>query len=119
MWKILQQKKPDDFILSTNETHSVEEFVKEAFSYLELDWKKYVKTDKKYHRVLEVDILRGDSSKATKKFGWKPKIKFKELVKIMMDADLERWKMWQKGEKFAWDAPNYINEEKTLFKKIN
>ena len=118
MWKILQQKNPDDFILATNETHTVEEFVKASFSHLGLDWKKYVKTDKKYHRILEVDILRGDATKAEKKLGWKPKTTFKELVKIMTDADLDRWKMWQKGEKFAWDAPNYIDEEKTLFRKI-
>ena len=118
MWKILQQKNPDDFVLATNETHSVEEFVKESFSHVDLDWKKYVKTDKKYHRILEVNVLRGDATKAEKKLGWKPKTKFKELVKIMTDADLQKWEMWQKGEKFAWDAPNYINEEKTLFRKI-
>jgi GDPmannose 4,6-dehydratase len=118
MWKILQQKKPDDFVLATNETHSVEEFVKESFSHLDLDWKKYVKTNKKFHRILEVDILRGNASKASKTFGWKPKITFKKLVKIMTDVDFERWKKWQKGEKFAWDAPNYIDEEKTLFRKI-
>ena len=118
IWLMLQQKNPDDFILATNETHTVEEFVKASFSHLGLDWKKYVKTDKKYYRILEVDILRGDPSKAQKKLGWKPKTTFKELVKIMTDADLDRWKMWQKGEKFTWDAPNYINEEKTLFRKI-
>ena len=119
MWKILQQKKPDDFVLSTNKTNTVEDFVKEAFSLVDLDWKKYVKTDKKYYRILEVDILKGNSNKAKKTFGWNPKTKFKDLVKIMVEADLERWTKWQNGEKFPWDAPYYINEEKSLLRKPN
>lgn len=116
MWKIMQQKKPDDYVLSTDQSHSVQEFVEEAFGYVDLKWQKYVKTDKKLYRILEVDELLGDSSKAQKQFGWNPKIKFKELIKIMIDADLDRWNRWQKGEKFPWDAPNYINEEKTIFR---
>ncbi len=116
MWKILQQKHPDDYVLSTDQTHTIREFVNFAFSYLDLKWEKYVKTDKKFLRILEVDFLKGDSSKARKKLGWNPKIKFKELVKIMVDADLDRWTRWQKGERFPWDAINYIEEEKTLFR---
>lgn len=118
MWKILQQKKPEDYVLSTDKTNTVEDFVRESFSIVDLDWKKYVKTDKKYYRILEVDLLRGDSTKAKKAFGWKPKVGFKELVKIMVETDLKRWKMWQNGEKFAWDAPYYINEDKTMFRNI-
>ena len=114
MWKILQQKKPNDWVLSNDETHTVKEFVVRAFERVELDWKKYVKTDKKYHRILEVNLLKGDSSKAKKAFNWNPKIKFEKLVDILVDEDLERW---EKGEKFPWDAPNYLTEEKTLFRK--
>ena len=114
MWKILQQKKPNDWVLSNDETHTVKEFVVRAFERVELDWKKYVKTDKKYHRILEVNLLKGDSSKAKKAFNWNPKIKFEKLVDIVVDEDLERW---EKGEKFPWDAPNYLTEEKTLFRK--
>jgi GDPmannose 4,6-dehydratase len=117
MWKVLQQKKPDDFVLSTDETHTVKEFVEKAFERVGLDWKKYVKTDKKYFRILEVNLLKGDSTKAKKEFNWNPKIKFSKLVNTMVDEDLERWTRWQKGERFAWDAPNYLTEEKTLFRK--
>jgi len=116
MWKILQQKKSTDYVLSTNQTHTVKEFVEEAFSYVDLDWKKYVKTDKKLYRVLEVNMLHGNSSKAKKDFGWNPKVKFKKLVKIMVENDLDRWSRWQKGERFPWDAPNYIGDQKTLFR---
>ena len=117
MWKILQQKEPDDFVLATNESHSVQEFVETAFSLLDLDWKKYVKTDKKFYRVLEVNLLKGDASKAHKKLSWKPKTKFKKLVKIMVEKDLERWQGWKNGERFPWDADNYIGDDKTLFRK--
>jgi GDPmannose 4,6-dehydratase len=116
MWKIMQQKKPDDFVLSTNQTHTVREFTKKAFEHVGLDYTKFVKTDKKLYRILEVDSLKGDSSKAKKQFGWNPKIKFKELIAIMVDADLDRWQRWQKGEKFPWDAPNYLTEDKTIFR---
>lgn len=116
MWKILQQKNPDDYVLSTDETHTIREFVEEAFSIVDMKWEKYLKQDKKLYRILEVDLLKGDSTKARKKIGWKPKIKFKELVKIMVESDLNRWKQWQKGERFPWDAINYIQEEKTLFR---
>ena len=116
MWKILQQKQPDDFVLATNETHTVLEFTKLAFLYVDLKWEKYVKSDKKFYRILDVNSLKGDSTKAQKRFGWKPKIKFKNLVKIMMDADLDRWSRWKKGEHFPLDAYNYINEEKLLFR---
>ena len=92
IWLMMQQQKPDDYVLATNETHSVEEFAKEAFSHVQLDWKKYVKTNKKYHRILEVDILQGNATKARKKLNWKPKTTFKELVKIMVESDIERLK---------------------------
>ena len=88
MWLMLQQKKAEDFVIATGETHSVREFLQEAFSYVGLDWKKYVRIDKRYLRPTEVDLLLGDSSKAKKVLGWKPKIGFKQLVKMMVDADM-------------------------------
>ncbi|OYZ20738.1 MAG: GDP-mannose 4,6-dehydratase [Bdellovibrio sp. 28-41-41] len=89
MWLMLQQDQPDDYVISTNETHTVKEFVELAFGYADLDWKKYVKIDEKFYRPAEVDLLIGDYSKAKKKLGWAPKTSFKELVKMMVDCDLE------------------------------
>lgn len=89
MWLMLQQNKPDDYVIATGETHSVKEFLQEAFSYAGLDWKKHVKIDKKYFRPTEVDLLLGDASKARRVLKWKPKVKFKELVRMMVDADME------------------------------
>jgi GDPmannose 4,6-dehydratase len=89
MWLMLQQKKADDFVIATGECHTVREFLEEAFHYAGLDYKKYVKIDSRYFRPLEVNVLQGDYSKAKKEFGWKPKTSFKELVKIMVDADME------------------------------
>ncbi len=88
MWKMLQNKEPEDFAVGTGEDHSVREFTEEAFSYAGLDWKKYVKIDDVYFRLTEVDQLLADSSKAKQKLGWNPKIKFRELVRIMVDADM-------------------------------
>jgi len=88
MCKMLQNKTPEDFVLGTGETHSVREFVEEAFSYVNLDSKKFIKIDPKQFRLTEVDELIADPTKAIEKLGWKPKIKFKELVKIMLDADM-------------------------------
>jgi len=89
MWLMLQQDVPDDYVIATGETHSVREFLEEAFKYAELDWKKYMEIDKRYFRPLEVEFLQGDASKARKKLKWEPKVKFKELVKIMVDADMK------------------------------
>lgn len=89
MWLMLQQKKPDDYVIATGENHSVREFVESAFGYLGLDWKKYVTINDAYKRPVEVELLKGDYSKANKKFGWKPRVRFKELVKMMIDADFK------------------------------
>jgi GDPmannose 4,6-dehydratase len=118
MWKILQQKEADDYVLATGKSHSVLEFVKKSFERVDLDWKKFVKTDKKLFRVLEVDVLEGDISKAKNKINWKPKISFDKLVNLMVDEDLERWTNWQKGEYFPWDALNSIDEYKTAKRQI-
>lgn len=87
MWLMLQQDQPDDYVVATGETHSVQEFVEEAFELLDLDWREYVKHDSRYERPAEVDLLIGDSSKAKNQLGWEPRVKFKELVRIMVDAD--------------------------------
>ncbi len=97
MWMMLQQDKPDDYVIATNETHSVREFLEEAFSYAGLDWKDHVSIDPKYFRPAEVDLLIGDYSKAHAAFGWKPRTSFKELVRIMVDADIEALQQTMSG----------------------
>ena len=89
MWLMLQQDKPDDYVIATGETHSVKEFVEETFQLLGMDWRKHVEIDPRYVRPTEVDLLLGDYSKAEKELKWKPKVAFKDLVRIMVDADLE------------------------------
>lgn len=88
MWRMLQTDQPDDYVLATNETHTVKEFVQEAFQHVGLDWEKYIKYDARYERPAEVDLLIGDPAKAKRQLGWEPKVRFKELVQIMVDADL-------------------------------
>jgi GDPmannose 4,6-dehydratase len=90
MWTMLQREKADDFVIGLGEAHSVQEFLEEAFGYAGLDWKKYVKISERYKRPLEVDTLIADTNKAREKLGWAPRIGFKDLVAIMVDADLER-----------------------------
>ncbi|MEY3284128.1 MAG: hypothetical protein RIR86_2141 [Acidobacteriota bacterium] len=89
MWMMLQQEQPEDFVIATGETHSVREFLDEAFGYLDLDWRDYVEIDPRYFRPAEVDLLIGDSRKAREKLGWSPRVSLPELVRMMVDADLE------------------------------
>jgi GDPmannose 4,6-dehydratase len=89
MWRIVQQDQGDDFVIATGETHTVREFAEAAFSYVDLDWKEFVKHDPRYVRPAEVDLLIGDASKAKKILGWEPKVRFHELVRIMVDADMK------------------------------
>jgi GDPmannose 4,6-dehydratase len=89
MWLMLQQDTPDDYVVATNETHSVREFVEETFRCLDLDWEDVVEYDVRYERPAEVELLIGDPAKAKEKLGWEPKVKFKELVRIMVEADLK------------------------------
>lgn len=89
MWLMLQQDKPDDYVLATNETHTVREFAERAFAHVGLDWKEFVQHDKRYERPAEVDLLIGDGAKARLKLGWEPKVRFDDLVRIMVDADME------------------------------
>lgn len=89
MWMMLQQDQPDDYVVATNETHSVKEFVQATFAHLDMDWEKHVDYDARYERPAEVELLIGNPAKAKKQLGWEPQVKFNELVKIMTDADLE------------------------------
>lgn len=89
MWLMLQQDKPDDYVIATGETHSVREFLDEAFGYLNLDWHDYVEIDPRYFRPSEVDLLLGDASKARKQLGWQPRVSFKQLARMMVDHDLQ------------------------------
>lgn len=89
MWLMLQQARPDDYVIATGETHSVQEFCEEAFGYVDLDWRQFVVQDERFMRPAEVDLLVGDASKAGAKLGWEPSVTFRELVRIMVDADLE------------------------------
>lgn len=91
MWLMLQQDKPDDYVISSGETHPVKDLVQVAFSYAGLDWEQYVVIDPQFIRPAEVDLLIGDSSKAKKVLGWTPEVTFDQLVKMMVDADIERW----------------------------
>ena len=117
--KMMQRDKADDFVISTGESHSVSDFAKEAFDIVGLDWKKYVKSDKKFFRPLELDHLRGNAKKAAKHLKWKPKITFKKLVKIMVEADLKRWNDFLDGQVFPWDAPLYPDETKLITRVSN
>jgi GDPmannose 4,6-dehydratase len=98
MWLMLQQEKPDDYVIATGETHSVREFLEAAFNHAGLDWRKHVEIDPHYFRPTEVDSLIGDCSKARKKLGWEPKTKFAELVKLMVDADVQKLKEHRAGK---------------------
>jgi GDPmannose 4,6-dehydratase len=97
MWLMLQQDKPDDYVVATGETHSIRNFLDLAFDHVKLDWKKYVEIDPSYYRPAEVDILVGDYSKAKKKLGWEPRTKFPELVKLMVEADIKLLKDHREG----------------------
>jgi GDPmannose 4,6-dehydratase len=89
MWRMMQLEQPDDFVVATGETHTVREFVQSAFTHVGLDWEKWVEIDPRYFRPTEVDLLLGDSSKARRLLGWEPKVKFEQLVRLMVDADVQ------------------------------
>ena len=114
MWLMLQQKEPGDYVIATNESHSVQAFVEKAFGILGLDWREYVKVDQRFLRPLDINVLQGDYAKAKLSLGWEPEVKFDKLVEIMVKEDVDRWHRWQKGERFPWDAPNYPTEANIL-----
>src|SRR6059036_3353563 len=89
VWLMMQQKNPDDYVIATGQTHSVRDFLDEAFGYLDLDWTRYVEIDPRYYRATEVDLLLGDASKAKKKLGLQPRVGFRDLARMMMDSDLK------------------------------
>jgi GDPmannose 4,6-dehydratase len=89
MWLMLQQDQPDDFVIGTGEAHTVREFLDEAFGYVNLNWEEFVRIDPRYFRPTEVDYLLADGSRAREILGWEPRVRFRELVRIMVDADLE------------------------------
>jgi GDPmannose 4,6-dehydratase len=97
MWLMLQQPQPDDYVISTGETHSIREFLEVAFGHAGLDWHKYVDIDPRYYRPTEVDLLIGDFSKAKRQLGWEPKTKFEDLAKLMVDADIQLLKDHREG----------------------
>ena len=94
---MLQQDKPDDYVIATHETHSVREFLEIAFGHAGLDWQQHVEIDPRYYRPTEVDLLMGDYSKARRVLGWEPKTRFAELVKLMVDADIQLLKDHREG----------------------
>jgi len=110
MWLMLQQEKPDDYVIATGETHSVREFVEKVFSKLDLDYNKHIAVDPRYFRPTEVDVLLGDSTKAQKILGWKPKVTFEKLIDMMIAADLEL----AKKEKTLVDAGFYCNSSERI-----
>jgi GDPmannose 4,6-dehydratase len=118
MWLMLQQKRPEDYVVATGETRSVKEFAEKAFEVAGLNWQDYVKTDRRFLRPLDIGCLIGDSSKARRDLGWKPKTDFNGLVEIMVKEDLNRWKRWLTGERFPWDAANYPNEARILTRAL-
>ena len=118
MWLMLQQEKPEDYVIATNEAHSVKELAQKAFSIVGLNWEEHVKVDKRFLRPLEVDILCGDYSKAKRHFGWEPKTRFNEMVEIMVREDKKRWERWLNGERFPWDAPSYPHENELITRAL-
>jgi GDPmannose 4,6-dehydratase len=99
MWRMLQQERPEDYVIATGEAHSVREFLEEAFGFVGLDWKEHVEIDRRYFRPTEVDCLIGDASKARERLGWEPRVRFKDLVKIMVKADIEAEKSKPTGSR--------------------
>src|ERR1043165_8143542 len=90
MWLMLQQDTPDDYVIATGETHEIREFARLAFEHVGLDWEEHVRTDERFYRPAEVDLLIGDAAKAREELGWQPEVTFEGLVAMMVDSDVER-----------------------------
>lgn len=103
MWLMLQQEKPDDYVIATNETHSIKEFLDLAFTYVKLDWQDYVEFDERYLRPAEVELLIGDSTKARKQLNWEPSVTFEQLVHLMVDADIKALEQQERGSGNGFD----------------
>ena len=117
MWLMLQQKEPDDCVIATGESHSMKHLFEKAFTVAGLDYKEYVKADKRFLRPFGARCLAGDCSKARNKLGWKPKTGFNRLLKIMVN-EVSRWTRWLNGGRFPWDAPNYPSENRVLTRAL-
>lgn len=103
MWLMLQHHEPDDFVVATNETHSIREFLDKAFQYVNLDWHNYVEFDERYLRPAEVELLIGDSTKTRQKLGWEPSVTFDELVHLMVDSDIKALEQQLRGSSDGFD----------------
>ena len=114
MWLTLQQDNPDDYVIATGETHTIQELVVHAFEAVDLPWEQYVKVDDGLKRPLDVEYLKGSSKKAHETFGWEPRVKFDRLVQIMVAEDRRRWGKWINGEQIVWDAPTFPDDSPTL-----
>jgi GDPmannose 4,6-dehydratase len=119
MWMMLQQDKPDDFVIATNETHSVEELLDSAFSLIGKDWHKHVDIDSRFMRTIELHHLSGNSSKAENTFGWKAEVKFDKLVSLMFNEDLKCWQRWMSGDRFAWDALSHLEGSNIITRTVS
>jgi len=111
---MLQQDKPETYVISNGVPHKVKDVAKLAFELEGMDWKKHVSIDKKLLRPLDVEFLCGDCKKAKKELGWRPKVTFEKLIKLMVDEDITRWKSFLDGKSFPWDAPLYPSEAKII-----
>ena len=118
MWLMLQKEEPTDYVVATGEAHSVRELVEKSFDAVNLDWRKYVKIDKRFLRPLDVPCLLGDYTKAEREIAWKPRIKFNKLVEVLVKEEVDRWERWLSGERFPWDAPSYPSEAKILTRAL-
>lgn len=118
MWLMLQDHDAQDYVIATGEAHTVKEFVEKSFDVVKLDWKDYVKVDKRFQRPLDVPCLQGDYSKAEKVLGWRPRTKFDKLAETLVREEVNRWERWLKGERFPWDAPNYPSEARILTRAL-
>ena len=119
MWLMLQQEKPDDYVIATKESHSVREFAEKAFAVLDLDWRDYVKVDEGLKRPEDPNYLEGDYSKAKEKIGWNPKVKFEQLIELMVKEDYEKWQRYLRGEHFPWDAPYFPEDLNIVSRSSN
>ena len=118
MWRILQHKIPDDFVIATGKSYSIKDLLNFSFSRLGLNWKKYVVQKKTLYRAVDVGHLLGDCTKIRKKIGWYPKVNFKKTIEKMVDEDYKRWNDKLKGKSFPWDAENYPTNINVTYRKI-
>ena len=111
MWSIMQKDKPNDYVVATGESHSVKEFLKYACDHAGINYQDYLVVSKELLRPLDLPSLKGDYSKIHEECGWSPRVKFPQLVELMVDEEIKRWKMLLEGKTFPWDAPNYPSEQ--------